>query len=173
MDASVVLRWPRPRRAWLFPVLLAVALGLAAVGTGYSYRPVDPQEPSLAPESGIELAKNASTSKRLQRQAAARNRQLQGRLARTAPRGTYIVVDQTHNRLYLKKDDAVVREAVCSAGSGMVLKEGEAGRKWVFTTTSQLSHSINSQNLRRLNFSTASRSRSLLDVGPRAWSIRS
>src|SRR6185295_1868696 len=62
------------------------------------------------------------------------HKQLQGKLAASAPRGTYIVVDQTHNRLYIKKDDDVVHTAVCSAGSGMVLKEGEAGRKWVFDT---------------------------------------
>ena len=35
------------------------------------------------------------------------------------------MIDQTHNRLYLKKDDDTLLEAVCSAGSGMVLKESE------------------------------------------------
>jgi L,D-transpeptidase YbiS len=62
------------------------------------------------------------------------HRQLQSKVAQAGPRGTYIVVDQTHNRLYLRKDDATMHTAVCSAGSGMVLREGEAGRKWVFDT---------------------------------------
>ncbi len=53
---------------------------------------------------------------------------------RTQPRGTYVVIDQTHNRLTLRRDDEVVLEAVCSAGSGMVLKEGATGRTWVFDT---------------------------------------
>lgn len=50
------------------------------------------------------------------------------------PRGPYLVVDQTNNRLYLKEGDRVLREAVCSAGSGMVLRDSEKGRVWVFDT---------------------------------------
>lgn len=50
------------------------------------------------------------------------------------PRGPYVVVDQTNNRLYLKEGDRVLREAVCSAGSGMVLRDSEKGRVWIFDT---------------------------------------
>ena len=65
----------------------------------------------------------------------ARDRDLRARLKAAAPRGVFIVIDQTHNRLYLKKDDDTLLEAVCSAGSGMVLREsGGKKREWVFDT---------------------------------------
>jgi L,D-transpeptidase YbiS len=44
----------------------------------------------------------------------------------------YIVVDQANNRLYLRRGQDLLREAVCSSGSGYVLREGENGRTWVF-----------------------------------------
>ena len=121
----------RPRLPWrklgIAAAIIAV-LALLAAGTGYRYTEVDPGAlaislPSLDPGSKKAVRKLEST-----------NRQLRGKVAAASPRGTYIVVDQTHNRLYIKRDDAVVRTAVCSAGSGMVLREGEAGRKWVFDT---------------------------------------
>jgi len=58
-----------------------------------------------------------------------------GRLLRRAqPRGTYIVVDRTHNRLRLRRGEKTVREAVCSAGSGMVLRDETHDREWTFDT---------------------------------------
>jgi L,D-transpeptidase YbiS len=45
----------------------------------------------------------------------------------------YIVIDQTQNQLFLRKDDELMREAVCSAGSGMVLKNPKGG-VWTFDT---------------------------------------
>jgi L,D-transpeptidase YbiS len=59
---------------------------------------------------------------------------LQAALRRRVPRGPWIVIDQTHNRLRLMRGEETVLEAPCSAGSGMVLKEGTAGRVWVFDT---------------------------------------
>ena len=64
----------------------------------------------------------------------ARQRALEARLGRLAPRGLYIVVDQTNNRLYLRKDEQTLLTAVCSAGSGMVLKQDGGKRQWVFDT---------------------------------------
>ena len=62
-----------------------------------------------------------------------RERELAARLKAAAPRGVYIVIDQTQNRLYLKRDDETLLQAVCSAGSGMVLREsGGKKREWVF-----------------------------------------
>ncbi len=55
-------------------------------------------------------------------------------LRRKVPRGAWIVIDQTHNRLRLMRGDETVLEAPCSAGSGLVLKEGSGGRVWVFDT---------------------------------------
>jgi L,D-transpeptidase YbiS len=66
---------------------------------------------------------------------AARERRLQMRLKAAAPRGVFIVIDQTHNRLYLKRGDEILLDAVCSAGSGMVLNEGTGKkRQWIFDT---------------------------------------
>jgi L,D-transpeptidase YbiS len=55
------------------------------------------------------------------------------------PKGkVYIVIDRTHNRLELRKGTTTTLSAVCSAGSGYVLKERDndkrKGREWVFDT---------------------------------------
>jgi L,D-transpeptidase YbiS len=102
---------------------------LVWAGTGYVYEPLESAAAAAANDTVDPVA--------LKRQALrlqARQRQLRTKLTRLAPRGLYIVIDQTHNRLSLRKDDEVVYEAVCSAGSGMVLKEGATGRTWVFDT---------------------------------------
>jgi len=56
------------------------------------------------------------------------------RLEALTPRGIYILIDTAANRLYLKKGDQVVREAVVSCGSGGILKEPNGKRSWVFDT---------------------------------------
>ncbi len=45
----------------------------------------------------------------------------------------YIVVDSTGNKLYLRKGEDVLLEAVASTGSGRKLEE-KGGRKWIFNT---------------------------------------
>ena len=135
-------RWLRTRwgrAAALAAVAVLVLLGLAWAGTGYAYAPyVATVAPNGAdaikaapPAAGV--PEDAPTAKDVPR-LRARQRQLTAKLARLAPRGLYIVIDQTNNRLYLRKDDEVVLDATCSAGSGMVLKEGDGGRQWVFDT---------------------------------------
>jgi L,D-transpeptidase YbiS len=107
---------------------LAVLLLLALAGTGWDFRAVPP---TLVAASASPPAKPAS------REAArllAERQRLQAALRRKVPRGTWIVIDQTHNRLRLMRGDETVLEAPCSAGSGMVLKEGSGGRVWVFDT---------------------------------------
>ena len=121
---AIVLRPRFPWRKLVWVVVVLAVLAVLAAGTGYRYTEVRPDTLAMAP---AEMSKSV-------RKLQATHRQLEGKLAAARPRGTYIVVDQTHNRLYLRKDDATVRTAVCSAGSGMVLREGEAGRKWVFDT---------------------------------------
>jgi L,D-transpeptidase YbiS len=119
-----VLRFLRARR---------VALGLAALGlllltgTGYDYRRVAPGVSTAeARPAGRELREiSRLRAERLRLEAALRQR---------VPRGPWIVIDQTHNRLRLMRGETVVLEAPCSAGSGMVLKEASGGRVWVFDT---------------------------------------
>lgn len=110
---------------------MALLIVVAWAGTGYDYGPyaavlsAPPEEP---PASEQDLKQQLTRLR-------SRERQLQARLKAAGPRGVYIVIDQTHNRLYLKKDDETLLEAVCSAGSGMVLNEATGKkRQWVFDT---------------------------------------
>jgi len=62
------------------------------------------------------------------------SRKLGHQLADQMPRGVYIAVDTVANRLYLKRGGEVLREAVCSTGTGGVLEDPATGRRWVFET---------------------------------------
>ncbi len=59
---------------------------------------------------------------------------LEKKMGALQPRDVYIVVDTGENRLYVKKGDKVVRQAVVSCGSGDVLQDPTGKRKWVFDT---------------------------------------
>jgi L,D-transpeptidase ErfK/SrfK len=61
--------------------------------------------------------------------------QLERKMTGLLPRGLYIVIDTAENRLYLKNGTQIVRTAVVSCGSGVVLEEqGGKKRSWVFDT---------------------------------------
>jgi L,D-transpeptidase YbiS len=113
-------------RPWLrvtAAVLFFAALALA--GTGWDFEALPPRAAEVAAPR---------PSSREGKQLAAERERLQATLRRRVPRGHWIVIDQTHNRLRLMKGEELVLEAPCSAGSGMVLKEGGKGRVWVFDT---------------------------------------
>ncbi|MCX6545955.1 MAG: L,D-transpeptidase family protein [Acidobacteria bacterium] len=132
---------PSARAAWRLPrirfdrrMVVAVAIGLLVVGvawagTGYRYQPYIDRPTALwgkMPAGDVEL-------KQLTARLDRRSRELTSAVRAAAPRGVYIVIDQTQNRLYLKRDDETLLEAKCSAGSGMVLKETVGKkRQWVF-----------------------------------------
>jgi len=61
-------------------------------------------------------------------------KQIERKMASLQPRGVYIVVDASQNRMRLMKNDQVLREAVVSAGTGAVLKDEKSGRTWIFET---------------------------------------
>jgi L,D-transpeptidase YbiS len=111
-------------------VVIAVA-GIVFAGTGYRYDTFTPAPAAPATDTpGDERAVKQALAKLRTRETALRTK-----LKAAAPKGVYIVIDQVHNRLYLKKDEETILEAVCSAGSGMVLKEtGGKKREWVFDT---------------------------------------
>jgi L,D-transpeptidase YbiS len=112
--------------------VVGLLLVVAWAGTGYRYEPYV-GTPLARPTPGGRS--DGSDQQQLLSRLRARERQLLARLKAAAPRGVYIVIDQTHNRLYLKRDDDILLEAICSAGSGMVLKEGGGKkRQWVFDT---------------------------------------
>ncbi len=101
---------------------------LALAGTGWDFRTVPP------PGADVSVAPPAKPASREAARLLAERQRLETALRRKVPRGPWIVIDQTHNRLRLMRGDDTVLEAPCSAGSGMVLKEGSGGRVWVFDT---------------------------------------
>lgn len=126
--AEVVSARVRPalaRRRVRLGMTGALLLLVAFLGTGWDYRhvPAAPPPASASPRAAREAQKLRAEQDRLS-----------AGLRRKVPRGTWIVIDQTHNRLRLMRGDEQLLEAPCSAGSGMVLKEGSGGRVWVFDT---------------------------------------
>jgi len=113
------------RRRGLAGMLALVATGalISALGTGVAWEPLVPTpEPAHA---------DAPPGRRMLREKA----RLQAELRGMTPRGPWVAIDQTHNRLRLMRGDRLVFEAPCSAGSGMVLREGSTGgRVWTFDT---------------------------------------
>jgi L,D-transpeptidase YbiS len=107
----------------------AVLACLVLTGTGYRYEVYAEAPPAMS----VDLPSGGRALTQLVARLERRSRDLTARLHAAAPRGVYIVIDQTQNRLYLKRDDETLLEAKCSAGSGMVLREsGGKKREWVF-----------------------------------------
>jgi len=64
----------------------------------------------------------------------AKNSALRQRLKSLTPDKIYIVIDTGRNKLYLKRGDRTIREAVISSGSGSILKDPTGKRQWIFDT---------------------------------------
>ncbi|MBS0154527.1 MAG: L,D-transpeptidase [Nitrospira sp.] len=65
----------------------------------------------------------------------ARYKALSKQLAQLMPNQPYILVDTARNRLYVKRQDEIVLDAIASTGSGTILdKPGEGNNQWVFDT---------------------------------------
>ncbi|NTV81219.1 MAG: L,D-transpeptidase [Candidatus Aminicenantes bacterium] len=116
------------KRALIAAAALAGLGFLAVVGAAYviGFRQVSswPPEESVRPVAEKDVSR---TERNVQ--------QLEKRMAALLPKGLYIVIDTAANRLYLKEGAKVVREAVVSCGSGVVLEEpGGKKRSWVFDT---------------------------------------
>ena len=129
-------REPAGRHAWLnrrtaaVTVFALLLIGVPLAGTGYRYEPYT-EQPLVV--SGEEVPSEARPLQQYTARLRSRQRALTARLDALAPKGVYIVIDQTQNRLYLKRANETFLEAVVSTGSGMVLRES-AGKKreWVF-----------------------------------------
>jgi len=119
----------RVRRRWIWTGAAALAAGAvsgAVVGTGYRSVRLDQRGDSALTRSGDEAAGSVAGARQVRR--------LRARLARTEPRGPYIVIDRTHNRLSLRKGADTLLLAVCSAGSGATLTSPDGAREWTFAT---------------------------------------
>jgi L,D-transpeptidase YbiS len=98
-------------------------------GTGYRYEPYVAQPVTFSGAAPADARGLQQSTARLN----ARQKDLAARLTAAAPRGVYIVIDQTQNRLYLRKEGETLLQAVCSTGSGMVLRESTGKkREWIF-----------------------------------------
>jgi len=103
----------------------AIAVALAMFGGAYVKSALELQAPPVS-----ELAADDGD-------LAARTEKLEKRLASYAPkRETYVVVDTHRNRLQVHRGSELLRDAVCSTGSGVRLRDPRNGREWVFDTPS-------------------------------------
>ncbi len=110
-------------RPWLTRIALFGLLGaglsiLFGLGFGFSYG--DLAQMPLPRAEGEGSARSLARTEQ--------------KLAAQAPRGVRIEVDTIANRLYLKEGDKILREAVCSTGTGGLLVDPNSGRRWVFET---------------------------------------
>ncbi len=124
---------PPPVRAWRWLRLLgALILALAIVGSGTAL--------GLARFGGAYAAHEFTTrlelpdSSKVKGDPAARAEKLISRLAALPPKDVYVVVDTHHNRLRVYRGTNLLREAVCSTGSGIKLRDPRDGKEWFFDT---------------------------------------
>jgi lipoprotein-anchoring transpeptidase ErfK/SrfK len=116
------------KRLLIAAAALAYLGFLSIVGASYfmglkevSTWPPKSSGPAIADKDVVKVEKNVQ--------------QLEKRMAGLLPRGLYIVIDTAENKLSLKNGSEVVRTAVVSCGSGVVLEEpGGKKRSWVFDT---------------------------------------
>ncbi|MCB1036246.1 MAG: L,D-transpeptidase [Acidobacteria bacterium] len=105
-------RW----RWWWGGASAALVLASLPFWIGGRYQPRSPVLPASE-------ARAAET----QTEASARRQ-----LASLVPRGVVVLIDTHANRLKVLKNEKVLHEAVCSTGSGTVLKDPDTGRIWTF-----------------------------------------
>jgi L,D-transpeptidase YbiS len=111
--------------------VLACVVALA-LGSGYKYQPFAEAYAETVSLNAGRVASPAATSPgRLWRE----HERLSAALSRSAPLGTYIVVDRSNNRVYLRRQTRLLMTATASTGSGFILREGNGRRRtWVFDT---------------------------------------
>ena len=122
---------PPKRRIWLRLLglaLLAIVLvagaaaaALARFGGAYADVPFAATN-SLAADPEAKVITPAKAEK------------IEARLVSFRPAGIYVTVDTYRNRLKVFEGDRLLREAICSTGTGIVLRDPRSGRKWVFDT---------------------------------------
>ncbi|MCU0290631.1 MAG: L,D-transpeptidase [Thermoanaerobaculaceae bacterium] len=119
-----------PRRTWLWVTLGVIALvAMASVGCLSVLRTGRPLV-ATAFEITTVLPGGLGEGLGLEKRAA----RAESELGKLSPRGAYIVIDTYRNRLHLLEGGKVLRSAICSTGTGRVLRDPRNGREWVFDT---------------------------------------
>jgi len=105
-------------------ILRRAGVGAAALGAGLWFLGL-----------GLEVFKPRVRGEKSQTEDKARKPEdLEAKLKRMGPKGTYIVIDTGENRLRVMNDGRVEREVVVSCGSGDILEEPGGQRRWQFDT---------------------------------------
>jgi hypothetical protein len=133
---------PRPRLRMLRRLailLLATALaltgGLLALRLGESRaRTAAIKETVAVPGDPRGIDAMLATLDREVKALQTQNHRLEDKLARLRPKGIYIVIDTGADHLYVMQDDKVLRDAICSTGSGVRLADPNTPRSWIFDT---------------------------------------
>ncbi len=122
---------PPPPVPWgaLALALVGVLVILGAGSTALLARVGRPlsTSPFIAP---VQTGEDDGDQARLRKRAVHAAETIEG----LRPSGSYIVVDSYRNRLQLVRDGELLRSAVCSTGTGIVLKDPRNGHTWVFDT---------------------------------------
>ena len=130
---SVRARWrlslPVPRRRAARVILVAAPAILLILLWGSSMRYDRLAAIGGTATPSFEEPPTATTVAALKKE----QRQLKSALDRKVVTGNYIVVDVTNNHLFVRNGDRLLRDAICSTGSGIRLKEGDQ-REWEFNT---------------------------------------
>jgi len=101
-------------------LLLLEASGCYLAGRQKPAALIDPGPPG-AQENRMRILRNKNAS-------------LEKKIAALAPKGPYVVVDTANNRVFFRREQETLREMLASCGSGNVLEDPAAGKKWVFDT---------------------------------------
>ena len=112
-------------------VLLAVIAVLLVAVLVMNARTTHSPESGTTQETTHSLVEDKASLRTLQ----ARYKTLSKQLTQVMPNQPYILVDTARNRLYVKRQDEIVLDAIASTGSGTILdKPGEGNNQWVFDT---------------------------------------
>jgi len=120
----------RPPRRWGAVLFVLFLLAIILAGGGLLVLARFGRIPTASPFIARTARDGDPDAETLRRRAV----QATAALERVRPNGAYIVVDSYRNRLRLYRDGDLVRNAVCSTGTGIVLKDPRNGRQWVFDT---------------------------------------
>jgi len=130
-EVTTPVQEPAPKKRWLpavalfFVAVLVLCCGSAAVlarlGRPFVASPFNATPSAAVTDADVSL---------LRRRAVAAEKEIE----KVHPKGVFIVVDTYRNRLQLVENGKVIRTAVCSTGTGIVLKDPRNGKTWIFDT---------------------------------------
>lgn len=114
-------------RKW---IILAIVSSVAFSATLATSKRIRSQENRTRLVSSLGSLTIPTDEEHLRKQVGDLRKRLTG-LRQSRP---YIVIDTHSNRLYLRTEDSILVEAICSTGSGGELVDPASGRKWKFET---------------------------------------